>query len=589
MNHTLKNLQRMALPLMLLSSMVFAQQVLVNNDFKAGMSGWKTEGSGSFTATAGTDQWGSFVNFAITNGGTNPWDVKLVQEGITLEKGYEYTLEWGATRGTGTINVGIGMGVAPYTTYIGDDIAFSGDYLDHTADNGLAVVYHHCDETVSGLRFYADMGGNNSAVKFSWASLGKVAKSCDGGTGGTGGGLTNPGIGPVSYYGELKKSGNKIIGARTKEATQVRGMSLYWTLWSGENFYNRQAIDALVSQWKCEIVRAAMGVNEAGGYAHNPGDQQAYVETVIDAAIANDIYVIVDFHTHHAEDYQTQAINFFRAIAQKYGKNDHVIFEVYNEPLKITWATVKSYATPVIAEIRKYSDNLIIVGTPNWSQDVDAAANDQINDPNVAYTLHFYAGTHGEDLRAKARTAMNKGAALMVTEWGTVNANGDGAVATTEANSWMAFMDQYKLSWANWSVQNISEGASIFKNGVSTTGSGWGSTSNMTASGQYVYGKLVGYAPKAAWRNAPTPVFSQLTSQNTSLQISKTKDGALSYRLPVQESHTLYLYDTHGAQKLVKAQSNGSEFSVGTNGLKGHYILRIHSKNAQYSKPVFLY
>ena len=34
---------------------------------------------------------------------------------------------------------------------------------------------------------------------------------------------------------------------------------------------------------------------------------------------------------------------------------------------------------------------MIIVGTPNWSQDVDIAANDPINSyNNIAYSLHFY-------------------------------------------------------------------------------------------------------------------------------------------------------------------------------------------------------
>ena len=39
---------------------------------------------------------------------------------------------------------------------------------------------------------------------------------------------------------------------------------------------------------------------------------------------------------------------------------------------------------------------------------------------------HFMRGTHGEGLRDKARKAMNLGAALFVTEWGTVNADGNG-------------------------------------------------------------------------------------------------------------------------------------------------------------------
>ncbi|MYW05815.1 cellulase family glycosylhydrolase, partial [Streptomyces sp. SID3343] len=83
----------------------------------------------------------------------------------------------------------------------------------------------------------------------------------------------------------------------------------------------------------------------------------------------------------------------------------------------------------------------IVVGTPNWSQDVDVAANDPITGyANIAYTLHFYAGTHGQSLRDKATAALNKNIPLFVTEWGSVNADGGGGVATSEANAWMTYL-----------------------------------------------------------------------------------------------------------------------------------------------------
>lgn len=58
--------------------------------------------------------------------------------------------------------------------------------------------------------------------------------------------------------------------------------------------------------------------------------------------------------------------------------------------------TIKPYAQAVISAIRAIDpDNLIVVGTPTWSQDVDVAAADPIAGTNIAYTLHFYAGTQG--------------------------------------------------------------------------------------------------------------------------------------------------------------------------------------------------
>src|SRR5690606_20911152 len=97
----------------------------------------------------------------------------------------------------------------------------------------------------------------------------------------------------------------------------------------------------------------------------------------------------------------------------------------------------------------------IIVGTPTWSQDVDKAANDPITGyDNIAYTLHFYAGTHGSSLRTKAQNALNKGIALFVTEWGAVNADGGGAVATSETNAWLKFLKDNHISHANWALND---------------------------------------------------------------------------------------------------------------------------------------
>jgi len=128
---------------------------------------------------------------------------------------------------------------------------------------------------------------------------------------------------------------------------------------------------------------------------------------------------------------------------------------------------------------------LIIVGTGFFSQEVDVASQDPITgESNIAYTLHFYAGTHGEGLRQRARTAMNNGLALMVTEWGTVNADGDGGVDQASTQEWMMFMDLNDISHLNWSVHDKVEGASVLRPGASPNG-GW-ALSDLTTSGLLV-------------------------------------------------------------------------------------------------------
>jgi Cellulase (glycosyl hydrolase family 5). len=265
---------------------------------------------------------------------------------------------------------------------------------------------------------------------------------------------------------------------------------LFWsnTGWGGEKFYTAEVVSWLKQDWNAKLVRASMGVDDNGGYIGDPTGNKARVTTVVDAAIANDMYVIIDWHSHHAEDYQAEAETFFTEMAQTYGSYPNVIYEIYNEPLNTTsWANdIKPYAEDVIAAIRAEDpDNLIIVGTPTWSQDVDVAADNPITGHiNIAYTLHFYAGTHKASLRAKATTALSKGIALFVTEWGAVDASGDGAVDTASTNTWVDFMRTNNLSHANWALNDKAEGASALKSGASTTGN-W-SASDLTTSGTLV-------------------------------------------------------------------------------------------------------
>ncbi|NLR90801.1 cellulase family glycosylhydrolase [Flammeovirga agarivorans] len=292
------------------------------------------------------------------------------------------------------------------------------------------------------------------------------------------------GNGVVSQYGRLQVAGNKVAAANG-QSVALGGNSFFWSNngWGGEKFYNASVVSSLKNDFNSKIVRAAMGVEDPGGYIDDKAGNKAKVETVVDAAIANDMYVIIDWHSHHAENNTNEAVQFFTEMAQKYGNNDHVIYEIYNEPLQVSWSgTIKPYAQQVVNAIRSIDpDNLIIVGTPTWSQDVDQAANDPIQDNNIAYTLHFYAGTHGQYLRDKGNYAMSQGIALVVTEWGTVNANGDGGVAYDETWAWVDWMEANGISHCNWSVNDKAEGASMLNPGASTTG-GW-SDSDLTTSG----------------------------------------------------------------------------------------------------------
>jgi endoglucanase len=292
---------------------------------------------------------------------------------------------------------------------------------------------------------------------------------------------------PVAVHGKLSVAGNQIVD-KNGEPVQLRGMSLFWSQWQGK-YYNASAVKWLVDDWKVNIIRIAMAVDHEG-YAENPKEEMKKVTTVIDAAIASGIYVIVDFHVHEGEKFLEQSKTFFATIAQKYGSYPNVIYEPWNEPVHQSWSDViKPYHEAVIKTIRQYDpDNLVVCGTRTWSQDVDEASINPIKGDNIAYTLHFYAATHKQALRDKASVALKNGIALMVTEYGTCEASGNGIIDEKETQAWWSFLDQNKISHCNWALSNKMESASALSPNASPSG-GWLSD-DITTSGNLVRNEI---------------------------------------------------------------------------------------------------
>ena len=304
-----------------------------------------------------------------------------------------------------------------------------------------------------------------------------------------GGGFVSisPPTGPVAVHGRLQTSGNRILDKNGK-AISLAGNSLFWSIpaWGASKYWNADVVSFLKNDWKATVIRAAMGVEDGGGYVTDPIANKNLVKAVVDAAIANNVYVIIDWHSHYSAGQRAKAVEFFAEMSATYGANDHVIYEIWNEPITHSWPNdIKPYAEAVIAAIRANDpDNLIIVGSPDYSTRVDIATADPIVDNNVAYTFHFYAGTHFSSKRDIAQIALNRNKALFVTEWGTCASSGGGTVDTASTDEWLKWMAERKISHCNWSIHDKAEAASALKPGSSPTG-GW-TDADLTTSGLLV-------------------------------------------------------------------------------------------------------
>ena len=363
-------------------------------------------------------------------------------------------------------------------------------------------------------------------------------------------------VGPVSYYGALHTSGSKIIGAKNNQQAMLRGVSLFWSDATGLSYYNPNVISWVVDNFKIDVFRYAMGVeyyDSNGGtknklddqvsYTKSPEGQLSTIDKMVQAAIENDVYIIIDWHSHRAQTETAGATAFFQYISTKYKDVPNIIYEIYNEPVNTSWSEVKSYANQVVPAIRANTQNLVIVGTPNWSQHPEQGARDPISSTNIAYVLHFYAGTgaHSKSaLGGNVSSALSAGYPVFISEWGSTNADGDGEPNASATAEWTSFMDQNNIPNCNWSlrqqtsdVDQKSEKSAIFSGDKSLTTAAALDAASLTSSGKitkdYLTKNARSWADSLVKGKSGSCSFKHTTAKQTEGKISGALKSGCTY------------------------------------------------------------
>ncbi|MBO5478169.1 MAG: glycoside hydrolase family 5 protein [Clostridia bacterium] len=288
-----------------------------------------------------------------------------------------------------------------------------------------------------------------------------------------------------SFNGQLHVKGSKIYNQYNK-IFQLQGLSSHGLQWYS-NIINYDNLKYLRDNWGINVFRLAL-YTEENGYISNPSLKDKLLE-LSNIIIDLDMYVIIDWHILSDGDPMThidKAKDFFNEISSKYSDCPNIIYEICNEPNNVTWEnSIKPYANEIIPIIRKNSPNsLIIVGTPNWSTDIDKIIDSPLDYENILYAFHFYAGTHKTAARNKLQDALDANLPVIVSEWGTTNLTGDNEVSLDSSTEWLNFLNQNDISWINWSFSNKDEDSAIL-NPVDIK-SPSEIDSNLTASGKFV-------------------------------------------------------------------------------------------------------
>lgn len=350
-----------------------------------------------------------------------------------------------------------------------------------------------------------------------------------------------PANSPVAKYGRLQVKDLQLCD-KDGNPVQLAGMSTMGWQWCGD-CYTKESIKTMVEDWGINVLRLAMYVEE-GGYNTNPiGFKQRMCE-MIDICGELGIYCIVDWHIltpgNPLDSKYGGAKEFFSFISQKYAGKEHLIYEICNEPnnclekgdpihpwvctkeTNVTWDMIADYADEIIPAIQanydslKVSHPIVIVGTPQWDQLVDAclkegmfqgngkdlcdslpARDARLKHDNVMYAFHFYAKEHNEGFEKDGKPDYYNMYAYMYdvlgklpvfcSEFGLCEANGNGELDPDRTDKWLLLLSgnnagKQVVSFCNWSFSDNERSSSALNPGACAK-EAW---NDVTPSGDYI-------------------------------------------------------------------------------------------------------
>jgi hypothetical protein len=179
------------------------------------------------------------------------------------------------------------------------------------------------------------------------------------------------------------------------------------------DFYNSSVVSNLRQQYNVQVVRALM--------PSLPWIVEFYdlefrrVQTVIEAAVAERIYVVVARVAAAADSADLEeAKRFYGRIAQRYGSFANVIYEV-GTGLPTQNVEARSYAQTVVEEIRRYDAHNLILWNSSFDLGYEAPSLPPLTDTNWAYACSYIPNLHASSKFFVPSTALT--VPVFVTEW----------------------------------------------------------------------------------------------------------------------------------------------------------------------------
>lgn len=265
----------------------------------------------------------------------------------------------------------------------------------------------------------------------------------------------------------LHTSGNKLINHNGKEIRLIGVARPSLQSWPRQS----KVIEADFIKMKdncANVVRVAL---DEKYYNTNQKDYVNTVDDVVDWSIDNGLYVILDLHHSRAGvesndgDIYPMAdewsLIFWQKVAARYKDRDSVIFELYNEPNRITAEEVRNGGIhpdgwrmvgfqELYDTIRATgAENVCIIGARHWTYDLRYYETNPINGYNIMYACHTYPYPDKMQDNWFQWTELAKTHPVIMTEYGPATGNGC-PDDPTFLNSLVDTMDAYNVHHTAW-------------------------------------------------------------------------------------------------------------------------------------------
>lgn len=285
----------------------------------------------------------------------------------------------------------------------------------------------------------------------------------------------------------LSVEGNKLVDEDGNPIT-LRGVSIAdpYRLNHVDNRFSEAIFQELLD-WNVNVVRVPI---HPGWWQAEKDYAQKYLDSVVQWGRKYGFYIILDWHaignplTGQAQNpgwkekgytiYDSSlelAENAWARLAERYGENSHVIFELFNEPTARgslpKWSTWKSELTDLVDKIRERAENkLILVSGWEWSHNLGGFSTYPIERKNIAYVAHWYPTGEGPRSWEESFGFLSEKYPIVVTEWGfSSTAEGEHYYGSREnfGNLFVRYMENNNMSWTAWCFHPV-WGPKLIKN-----------------------------------------------------------------------------------------------------------------------------